>query len=338
MQRQRRGFTLVELLVVIAIIGILIGLLLPAVQAVREASRRTQCKNHLKQIGLACLHHTESHGFLPSGGWERYWVGDPNRGFGKRQPGSWGFNILPYLEQDVLRDMGAGLAAAERRQAIGRMITHAVPTFYCPSRRPATGVPDTFLSYRNSERPPGLRGTYRVGKSDYAANSGDGVRSADLRSPTTYAAADSGTFRWINTEDPTSAWYHTGVMYYRSEIRLRQISDGLSQTYLVGEKYMNPDDYATGKTWDDNQNCYVGYEWDNHRLTTNRPRRNRVSAPLQDTPSITDWYRFGSAHPGAWHAVFCDGSVHAVSYTIDPETHRRLGNRFDGRAVDLNSL
>src|SRR5262245_12354666 len=103
------GFTLVELLVVIAIIGILVALLLPAVQAAREAARRTQCKDHVKNIALGCLLHVDSHGYLPSGGWGRKWSADPNRGFGANQPGSWAYNILPYIEESSTHDLGNGL-------------------------------------------------------------------------------------------------------------------------------------------------------------------------------------------------------------------------------------
>jgi prepilin-type N-terminal cleavage/methylation domain-containing protein len=92
---RRPAFTLVELLVVITIIGILVALLLPAVQAAREAARMAQCSNQIKQLALGCLHHEQIHGWLPTGGWEYYWSGDPDRGFDKKQPGGWLFNILP---------------------------------------------------------------------------------------------------------------------------------------------------------------------------------------------------------------------------------------------------
>src|SRR3954453_2916900 len=93
------GFTLVELLVVIAIIGILVALLLPAIQAAREAARRTQCKNHLKQIAVACLNYESSQKAFPAGGWGFRWMGDPDRGMGRGQPGGWIFQVCSYLEE-----------------------------------------------------------------------------------------------------------------------------------------------------------------------------------------------------------------------------------------------
>ena len=112
--RSLHGFTLVELLVVITIIGMLVGLLLPAVQSAREAGRQTQCKNNLKQLGIAMLAHHEANGFFPSGGWGWYLVGDPDRGTGPNQPGGWCYTILPYLDQDPLFRMGAGMTDAQK--------------------------------------------------------------------------------------------------------------------------------------------------------------------------------------------------------------------------------
>src|SRR5690606_25596315 len=116
--RPLHGFTLVELLVVIAIIGVLIALLLPAVQAAREAGRRAKCQNNLKQLGLALLTHHDVYKQFPGGGWGHRWVGVPDRGSGPQQPGSWSYQVLPYLEQTPLHDLGQGASGSAAEVAI----------------------------------------------------------------------------------------------------------------------------------------------------------------------------------------------------------------------------
>jgi len=108
----------VEILVVIAIIGILVALLLPAIQSAREAARRAQCANNLKQIGLACLNHVDTHKYWPSGGWGFDWTADSDRGYGPDQPGSWIFNVLDYVEEGNLRSIEKGLVTNESRLSI----------------------------------------------------------------------------------------------------------------------------------------------------------------------------------------------------------------------------
>ena len=139
------GFTLVELLVVITIIGILIGLLLPAVQSAREAARNLQCKNHLKQIGLAFLSHEAAHGHYPSGGWGVRWVGDADRGFRYGQPGSWVYNVLPYLEQQALWELPAdgdpNTITETQKNRAREMVRTPLAVMNCPSRRRAVLYP-----------------------------------------------------------------------------------------------------------------------------------------------------------------------------------------------------
>ena len=140
--RRPTGFTLVELLVVIAIIGVLVALLLPAVQAAREAARRTQCINHLKQIALAMQNHHDAHKHFPSGGWGVRWQPHPDRGTGISQPGGWTYPLLPFLEETAVHEMGGGVG---RDNDTSTVLLNAnrdraqkpITVWNCPSRRAA---------------------------------------------------------------------------------------------------------------------------------------------------------------------------------------------------------
>jgi len=315
--RTRVGFTLVELLVVIAIIGILIGLLLPAVQSVREAARRIQCKNNLHQMGLAFLNHEEAHGHMPSCGWGWGWVGDPDRGFKERQPGGWGYNILPFMEQEALHNMGAGKSESEKRQAAAVMAATPLAAYICPSRRRAIMYPYTHgTPFVNSDRPAG------AGRTDYGVNAGsDG--DGDTYGPGSLSAGDSLT-------DWGGHSRHNGISYLVSEVTMGEIKDGSSNTYMVGERYLNPDKYATGDAADNDQNLYMGFDRDIISYARQEPK--------QDRAAVNHDFRFGSAHANGFNVSMCDGSVRSLSYSIELEIHQRLGNRMDMQPVDMSSL
>jgi len=144
----KRGFTLVELLVVITIIGILISLLLPAVQAAREAARRAQCNNNMKQLSLAVLNHESALKHLPTGGWDALFIGHPDCGAGMKQPGGWLFNILPYIEQSGLYNLQGNKSGSNLILAGSTLMSTPVAGFYCPSRRQAKTYPQ--LSIKNN--------------------------------------------------------------------------------------------------------------------------------------------------------------------------------------------
>jgi prepilin-type N-terminal cleavage/methylation domain-containing protein len=327
------GFTLVELLVVITIIAILIALLLPAVQSAREAARKTQCGNNLKQLSLAALQHEQHHGFFPTGGWGVGWVGDANRGFDKQQPGGWVYNVLPYCDQQPLHDMDLGETDSTKLNNLHQVRSQtALTAFACPSRRPPLLLPtvNSGITFYNSTTPGGSHAS-----TCYAANLGDSSYVIWWWGPASLAEGDSPSFDWHSAIGQS---IH-GISYARSEVKMASITDGASTTYLLGEKHVDPDQYLTGADYGDDWTMYTGQQDDIVRSVGYPTSSGFVYyAPLQDTPGLLSYFGFGSAHANGLHMSFCDGTVHFISYSIDLEVHRRLGNREDGLPVDGKAL
>ncbi|MDZ7617509.1 MAG: DUF1559 domain-containing protein [Patescibacteria group bacterium] len=338
-----RAFTLVELLVVITIIGILIGLLLPAVQSARESARNTQCKNNLRQLGMGVMLHLSAHGTYPTGGWGWHWLGDPDRGFGAEQTGGWVFNVLPFIEQQAIYDLAKDNNPADvsNQQKAGAVLLINSPLAIagCPTRRPPRLYPGSTGSGRNY----GTNSSGVVARSDYAMNSG--TNNPEIcAGPPSLSAGDT----WPICSEPenprcetcwpdSSTW--NGLSFQRSQIMPAHVRDGTSNTILLGEKYINPDCYfgrcpaADGTpTVDggDNESMYTGWNNDIYRNTAAPPRRDR--------PGASATYYFGSSHPGSCNFVLGDGSVRAISYSIDTNTFRYLGTRASGEVVNWGNL
>ncbi len=356
-----RGFTLVELLVVIAIIGVLVALLLPAVQAAREAARRAQCLNHLKQMGLGAMNHESTHGILPGSGWAPWTTGDADRGTGRKQPGGWIYQLLPYVEQQALHALpgdgnGSTITVQQRENA---KILQQTPLsgFNCPSRRAAVNYPwdrDVPALFREVNS----KAYEEMAHSDYAANAGDafpdelendgpgGLKFFFASEECGYSA---GKFTLVFPPRPSGGKYdagdtfcwpsidsQTGVCFLGAEITLANISDGTSNTMLYGEKYVEPDKYETGTDPGDNQCMYSGWDWDVNRWGGGSrvdPSINEdlFAIPSPDRFGLENYGTWGSAHAGGYNAVFCDGSVTNISFDMDPGVLANLCNRHDGQ-------
>lgn len=349
-RREITGFTLVELLVVIAIIGILVALLLPAVQAAREAARRSQCKSQLKQLALGSINHHDVHGHFPTGGWGWGYVGDPDFGFGADQPGGWMFNVLPFIEEEALRELSGN---GQRTDASGRRpdriqlegaqkVAQATVTISnCPSKRAARLYPrnNGGGALRNAITPDDTV------KMDYAMNSGhcatqfpDGVYAGPASyEPTQFA-------NWLRLAKQESEILvgdgspkYSGISFTLSKVTIAQISDGTSHTYMLGEKMVPSDEYETGTNAGDNETWCTGFNNDNYRATgRSNGTEMLLPAPDSDTDIQFSSDRFGSAHAGVWLVAACDGSVHAMTYDLDWQVHRDLGNRADGNVRSLD--
>jgi prepilin-type N-terminal cleavage/methylation domain-containing protein/prepilin-type processing-associated H-X9-DG protein len=296
---RRRAFTLIELLVVIAIIAVLIGLLLPGVQKVRESAFRTQCSNNLRMIGLGMLNYSTLYGgTLPTNGdWGSY--GSP---YGYTEA-SWTLQILPFIEQDNLYQQSQTQYAADGGPAswwIYGISQNEVKTFECASR-PVRVVQVDWET-----------GAFFEG--DYAG-----------------AFTDWGSF---DTTPEHGAIVHSGTgTTPMSPITLTQITDGTSNTLLIGEKGI-PTDFYTGLTWNnyawwDYPSWATGWGWGSMRTNQLTPEHDVAS-----TVDSSIVLRFGSAHTQGINAVFCDGSVHHIPFSVPSTIFLTLCQRDDGLVMD----
>lgn len=308
--RRRIGFTLVELLVVIAIIGVLVALLLPAVQAAREAARRSQCTNNLKQIGLALLNYEGTYKVFPASRVDRDGTGDN---------GTSAFvMILPFMEEQAMFDLFDFQAGVWVNQQSGypwlapdstnRLAIASRPESYaCPS--------DEFEYFSQRTHAP-------------LTHWGLEFKGAAVGSYATVA----GTWGAASGNLSKAKYDNDGVFFYVRQIAIREITDGLSNTMFVGE-VVEPDTPNSTNTW-----TKAVREADTHRSTSN---------PLNTWPGDGAYFisgnrlengAFASRHPGGANFAFGDGSVHFLSENIPELTYWALSTRAGGEVVDASGL
>ena len=294
------GFTLVELLVVMAIIAILIGLLLPAIQAVREAARVTQCQNRLRQVALACHSYHSTYKELPGYAGERrpYFVNYRlNRGIDtSMSSGTWLTQAMFFMEQGHVANRLVEITEMRNLPGptprIEQAVRSTVETFICPTRRDAQPYPlvEPYLS-----RYGGLGA-----RTDYAMNGGPAV-------------VDENDHRLVVNQSD-------GIWVIGKRIKMNRIFDGTSTTYLLGEKAMDKLKYDTGDCFGD-RSPLVGLR--GSRVTSHSYVRYASRQPQIDSVNnCLVCHDFGSAHPAGWNAAMSDGSVHMISFYQDIELHR----------------
>ena len=304
--RSRLAFTLIELLVVIAIIGILIALLLPAVQKVREAANRAKCANNLKQLGLGMHNFHDAMNVFPWG-----------RSKGAIDSPSWAVLILPYIEQDnVWRrftdpNIDGVAYPMITRGANPMATTHnlirtqfrdtgimkiPIPLFLCPSQNGRPTVSETYTEGTSSTE--GICG-------DYGVNYGSGTSAEE---------AEDGTFQWSMA---TPAYGH----------RIAEITDGTSNTFLLGEKALNPNDI--GK-WPGDFCIYNSGDQAGWQTTG---RKAGTAFPLALSPYDELAGQFGSPHTGIVQFAFGDGRVQAIKTSTPGSVLALLAARNDGQVI-----
>jgi len=307
-RKGRSAFTLIELLVVIAIIAILIGLLLPAVQKVREAAARLECTNNLKQIGLACHAYHDTYKMLPSGGtnpWAAFTVVGGQLARADNQGAGWCVQILPFIEQD---NIGKRIAVTQVREN-----GDVIPIFNCPARRLAKQHP--------SQGNRVLADYCAITPADAAGNPGNG----------------SWDQYWMG--DTWGTGYRGAIyngMIYRTfsaggPVTLPKVTnaDGLSNTVMITESWKNIKNYEAGD-WHDDSGWTDGWDPDVVRYSASPPMRDSAN-PTNYT--VDPGYSAGSAHPAGVQCLLGDGSVRLVSYTVAPVVWNYLANWRDGQNI-----
>lgn len=309
MKKAKRGFTLVELLVVIAIIGILIALLLPAVQAARESARRNQCTNNLKQLGIAMQNFHDTYQQLPGGSFSCCW-------------GTWQMSILPFIEEEYLAD----LYTFSPKEINGSEVPVYLPFYRYDSTDESRTPPVRNLEVSQTRiqsltcpsDEPQVRPADGVALHNYVANYGNTDFYATTIGDVEYLGAP---FELRNTNPPPP--------YPKIEVRFREITDGLSKTLLASETVQGQNGDARGLTW---WGFAAGFEAFDPPNSNTPDVIQGIPTPCvnqEPNPPCTSEGSAGRArmtarsrHPGGVVAVLCDGSVHFVTDSVDLETWR----------------
>ena len=388
--RQLPGFTMIELLAFVTIVALIVALLLPAAQAGRESARMNACRNNVRQLAAAMLHHESAMGHFPSGGWGPNWMGAADRGSETAQPGGWTFDVLPFLEANPVRELVSGVDATTAAGAYQQMVTTPLPFFACPGRRTAkvVSLPNS-VSYRTAV---GVLALPLGTVTDYVACGGstatcppialleEAIKFVASDTKVTFCHVPQGNSSNYQTQslslsateqghadhdgdhigpcyscdddmaavaaDPLSldegdAWralvplgrlvlpdngipdLQDGLVHRMSRITAPIVRDGLSNTYLVGEKYVAANRYDSGSDAGDNRVLFAGYSSSNVRWAYDPPAQDQVGV---SRPNV-----FGSAHRGGWNVSFADGSVRTMDFGVDAAVHAGLAARADNR-------